>query len=309
MSPTMRRRLPPLNALKAFEATARLGSFKAAADELLVSSGAVSRHIVNLESYLGLGLFWRRHSEIGLTAAGEAYAEQVRRAMTLIEHETRRMVQIANPRQLRVRAGPTFAHCWLAPRLASFCNANPKIDLLLTTNVGEVDSTEDHYDLAIHMMQNPMLGGGGELLFASEIIAVCHPDHLSQQKAIKHPRDLAQCTLLHSLNRMTYWRQWFQSAGVNEGSFETGPKFKSSVLAYEAAKGKLGFVCAEPCFVQDALDSGQLVAPFDLRVPTHDGFYLSIDPIKAGMDTVRVFRDWILEETEMARAVQVASSG
>jgi LysR family glycine cleavage system transcriptional activator len=301
MSTTMRLRLPPLNALKAFEATARLGSFKAAADELLVSPGAVSRHIVNLESYLGLALFWRRHNENGLTATGEAYAEQVLRAMTLIEHESRRMMQIANPKQLHIRAGPTFAHCWLAPRLSRFCAANDRVDLLLTTNIGEIDSTDDHYDIAIHMMRDPSLIGEHELLFESEIIPVCHQDYLKQCGGVENPQDLAKCTLLHSVNRMTYWRQWFQGIGLSEGSFETGPKFSSSVLAYKAAKGNSGFACAEPCFVQDALDSGELVAPFDLRAQPHDGFYLTIDPIKADRDAVRAFRDWILEETEVVR--------
>ena len=86
--------------------------------------------------------------------------------MTLIEHETQRMVQIANPKKLRVRTGPTFAHCWLAPRLAEFCSESPQIDLLVTTNVGEVDSSEDHFDVAIHMMHDP-LTGDSELLFSS----------------------------------------------------------------------------------------------------------------------------------------------
>ena len=82
---------------------------------------------------------------------------------------------------------------------------------------------------------------------------------------------------------MTYWRQWFRAAGLNDGPFEVGPKFKSSILAYEAAKGDLGFVCAEPSFITSAVANGELVAPFDLRVPTHDGFYLSIDPLKANI--------------------------
>ena len=253
----MRRRLPPLNALKAFEATARLGSFKAAADELLVSSGAVSRHIVNLEWYLGLDLFWRRHSEIGLTAAGESTQSRFFERYAH-EHETQRMVQIANPKKLRVRTGPTFAHCWLAPRLAEFCSENPQIDLLVTTNVGEVISSEDHFDVAIHMMHDPLTGDSESC--ESEIMAVCHPRRLRSNAPLRQPQDIARHTLLHSLNRMTYWRQWFRAAGLNDGPFEVGPKFKSSILAYEAAKGDLGFVCAEPSFIASAVANGELAS-------------------------------------------------
>ena len=251
---------------------------------------------------MGLNVFWRRHSEIGLTPAGQAYAEQVLRALTLIEHETRRMVQIANPKQLRIRTGPTFAHCWLAPRLAQFCAENPQTDLLVTTNVGEIDLSEDHFDVAIYMLRNPRPDGSQELLFEFSIImAVCHPS-----RPLRQPKDLAKQVLLHSLNRMTYWSQWFQAAGIKNDNCQAGPKFKSSVLAYEAAKGDLGIVCAEVEFIRADIEAGRLRAPFDIQVATHDGFYLSVEPYKADIGSIRAFRDWLLRETSHIRTHQDA---
>src|SRR5262249_23668076 len=116
----VRRKLPPLNALKAFEAAAPLGSFTMAADELSISPSAVSPPIANLEAYLPVPLFWRQHSDVGLTHQGEVFAARVSAGLGMIEDESRRITQLANSRQLHIHSVPTFAIRWLIPRLKRF---------------------------------------------------------------------------------------------------------------------------------------------------------------------------------------------
>jgi LysR family glycine cleavage system transcriptional activator len=212
----MTRRLPPLNALRAFEAAARCGNFTRAAQELFVTQGAVSRHIATLEDWLGVQLFERGRHGIRLTPAGERYFASMRVALDQIEHGTRQLQQ-QSPDEwlLRIKLPPTFAIRWLIPRLARFHALHPRIDVQITTSHKPTDFERDEIDVSIHSEASPPVGPGYRLLFRETLLPVCAPALLRARSAARRqPSDLAHQALLSSLNRPHDWQTWLAAAGA-----------------------------------------------------------------------------------------------
>jgi LysR family transcriptional regulator, glycine cleavage system transcriptional activator len=296
MTTSYRRKLPPLNALKAFEAAARLGSFTLAAEELSVSASAISRHIANLENYLQVQLFWRRHNEVGLTTAGYGFAPRIGSAMGIIEDESRRISQTeGHARQLHVHAVPTFSMCWLLPRLKRFQDLDPKTDFLLTT-MYEADADESNFGVTLQTGVSFITGGHSRILFESEVMPVCSPEYLEKAPPLRRPEDLIAHRFVHSVNRLTDWRQYLSSVGLSPHLGDVGPKFGNSALAYAAAASGLGVACAERRFVLDDIKRGRLVAPLEERFRTGSFFAMNVDPIKADLPAVKRFSDWLMDE-------------
>ena len=292
----MTRRLPPLNALRAFEATARNGSLTRAAQELSVTQGAVSRHVLQLEAWLGVPLCSRQRRGIETTEAGAALAAVLGTAFDQIEAQTRRMRQQPMANTLRIKLPPTFAIRWLVPRLARFHALNRHIDVQITTSHQTVDFEREDIDVCIHAGDPPPAGLLSRRLFGEVLLPVCSPGIFQKYPPIETPRDLARHVLLCSLHRPDDWPAWLGAAGTPEIDGNNGLKFENSALAYQAAIDELGVVMAQWAFVEDDIRSGRLVAPLPLRVPTLNAYYLAYPRTAGRLPLIEAFSDWIRQQ-------------
>lgn len=292
----MSRRLPPMNSLRAFEAAARHTSLTRAAAELMVSQGAVSRHVMQLEGWLGVELCTRLRRGIELTPEGAAYAAVLATAFDQVEMQTRRLQDRPAANTLRLKLPPTFAIRWLVPRLARFHARNRHVDVQITTSHQTADFDREDIDIAIHWGQLPLLGCTCRRLFGEVLLPVCSPGLFRSTRAPRTPADLAQHVLLCSLHRPDDWPVWAHAAGVDQINGNSGLKFGNSALAYQAAVDELGIVMAQHAFVEDELRSGRLIAPLECRVATKGAYYLTYRASKRVMPLIRVFEAWIMEQ-------------
>src|SRR6266542_2996907 len=221
----MPRRLPPLNALKAFEAAARHESFTRAAEELCVTQGAVSHQVKALEAELGLKLFNRERQRLVITEAGRAYLVVVRDAFDRIGDGTERLLQRQSGGALTVSTSPNFAAKWLVHRLGRFAEAHPEIDLAIRHGDGTT--------AGLHVTR----------LCTEELFPVCSPKLLNGRKALRTPADLGRFTLLHVSDRQG-WRQWLDFAGVNGVDPSRGPVLNQASMAIDAAVDGQGIALA-----------------------------------------------------------------
>jgi LysR family glycine cleavage system transcriptional activator len=293
---TMPRRLPPLNALRAFEAAARHLSFTKASDELCVTQGAVSRHIAGLERELGTPLFLRRHRAVELTVKGSAFFHALRDAFDRIEDAARQAQPPAAGKTLRIKLPPTFAIRWAVPRLARLHALDRTIDVQITTSHAHVDFEREEVDVAIHSGREPPSGVVAKRLFGETLLPVCSPALLTGSRILKSPTDLAGHVLLCSLHRPDDWPTWIAAAGLSGIDGNNGLKFENSSLAYQAAIDRLGVAMAQKVLVAEDLAAGRLVAPFGLEVETDGGYFLSYPRRSTMPETVRLFERWICEE-------------
>ena len=208
------RRLPPLNAIKAFEATARHLSFTKAARELCVTQGAVSRHVAALEDELGAKLFARHHRTIELTPKGEIYFRALRDAFDRIQDATEHVAGASDTPTLRLKLPPTFAIRWIVPRLARLHAIDRSFDVQITTSHSPVDFDREEIDVAIHSGDEPQPGTISTRLFGEVLTPVCSPALLRQGRSLTNPGDLKRHTLLCSLHRPHDWPTWIEAAGV-----------------------------------------------------------------------------------------------
>ncbi|MDD1651401.1 MAG: LysR substrate-binding domain-containing protein [Methylococcaceae bacterium] len=285
-----------MNALKAFDAAARRKGFTAAAQELLVSPGAISRHVSNLEEYFGVPLFERHHNEIELTRAGQFYYARIRSALDVIEDASRQMEEGVNARQVRVSTLPTFATRWLIPRLSRFIERHPQVELQLSTGVAQLDEINfelDAIDIATHFSISEIAADHTDLLFETELHPVCTPE---LAKRITGASDMLEQRLLFTVNGLTHWRQWFEVAGLPAPAKGPRMSFGNSGLALQAAIEGLGVALSESVFVRDDLAAGRLVSPVDQRLRISNKYYMTVNPARAENAGVRAFREWLLEE-------------
>ena len=291
-------RLPPLNAIRAFEAAARHLSITVAAEELYVTPGAVSRQIRSLEESLGVQLLHRGHRQITLTSAGEDYYRAVTKAMDALREATRRLTKRAKRKQLKIRAYTTFAMRWLIPRLSSFHAANPGIEVLLTASLDPVDFRKEDIDGAIRLGDGKWSGVNAFRLVPNILLPVCSPRLLAAGAKVRKPADLQQQTLLHSIARPDDWRYWLEAAGVErEVDTRGGMTYQSSAMAYAAAVEGQGFAIAQHFLVADDLASGRLVAPFRQTVDMGDFTYYLLTPAnRKESASMATFRTWLLEQ-------------
>jgi len=304
----MSRRLPPLNAVRAFEACARSTSFTSAAEELCVSQGAVSRHIACLEEWLDVKLFLRVHRGIELTPQGSTYFRIVKNAFDQIEVGTRQLKQSPDEARLRLTLAPTFALRWLIPRLARFHALHPEIDVQITTSQKPEDFERavvfkrEDVDGCIYSWEEPPSGPGYRRLLDEELLLVCAPGLLEHGAPLRTPQDLSRHVLLCALNRPQDWRNWLAAvpeSGVNGNS---GLKFENAALVYQAAIDEMGVMVALYAFVEDDLRAGRLISPLSIRVPTKRAYFLAYHPGRPKPARLEAFENWVLGE-----AAQVGS--
>lgn len=292
--------LPPLNPLRAFEAAGRLQSIRRAADELLVTPGAVSRQVQRLETFLGVRLFRRDPREIVLTSEGEQYLAAITRHLDGIREETQKLTGRKMVEILRVRAYTTFSMKWLIPRLSSFHELNPTTEVRLTTSNETVDFERENVDGAIRLGDGNWPGVEVDRVMKNELLPLCTPAFQARH-ALKAVDDLGHVPLLHSLVRPDDWRYWLEAAGGQSIDPYAGPKYASSTLAYQATLEGQGVMIAQKALFLDDLRSGRLVAPFDRALDRGDFTYYFLYPRnRLRNPAFRRFRVWLLEQAEIA---------
>lgn len=290
-------RLPPLNAIRAFEVVARRLSITIAAEELHVTPGAVSRQIRTLEDALGIALLVRGHRQIALTRAGEEYYRAVTKSMDVLREATVRLTRRTRRTQLKVRAYTTFAMRWLIPRLSSFHAANSGIEVLLTASLDPVDFRREDIDGAIRLGDGKWSGANAHRLVSNILVPVCSP---TVAKKVRKPADLQRQVLLHSIARPDDWACWLAAAKVDgEVDARSGMTYQSSAMAYAAALEGQGFAIAQRFLVEDDLGSGKLVAPFRKAVDMGDFTYYLVTPAdRTESASMATFRKWLLAQFE-----------
>jgi LysR family transcriptional regulator, glycine cleavage system transcriptional activator len=219
----MPRRLPPLNALKAFEAAARSESFTRAADGLNITQGAISHNVKALEETLGLKLFNRDRQRLTVTVRGRQYSAVVRDALDRIAAGTERLTQPRNANVVTISTSPDFAAKWLVHRLGRFAEAHPDIELRLVATDQHIDFAREEVDLAVRHGDGQWLGLDAVRLCAERLFPVCSPKLLSGRRPITQPADLLRFPLLR-LEDSSTWTAWFEAAGVQD------PKCRGPIL-------------------------------------------------------------------------------
>jgi LysR family glycine cleavage system transcriptional activator len=296
----MARRLPPLNALRAFEAVARHQSISAAADELCVTHSAVSRHVAKLEDHLGAKLFAREHQRLALTARGAAYAAQLTQLFDTIQSITAENFSAATDRTpLHVGVYATYANRVLIPRLSRFQREFPDIPFHIETWAGTPNPRNLDVDVAI------MLGTGdwpnlvAEELCPEELLPVASPKLLGG-RTLTGASELASFTLLHAVPRLNDWEQWFMLMGIHNINAYRGMRFDTSGMAYQAAVNELGVAMAQTTYVQEDIEQGRLVALFDTPLKTERSYYVVCSPGKRADRRIVAFTDWLKREFSAA---------
>jgi LysR family transcriptional regulator, glycine cleavage system transcriptional activator len=295
----MQRHLPPLNSLKAFEAAARLGSLKRAAEELHVTHGAVSRHVQLLEDWLGKLLFRRLNRRVVLTEAGRTYVAEIGAALDRIALATSHHLARGRKRLLRVSATATLTLRWLIPRLLSFQLENPAIEVRLTTSNEAIETLHESFDVIIRRGTDEVAGYSIVWSLPEYRIPVCSPK-LLREIPLDRVENLENHTLLHPTSRPTVWSDWLKAAGVPDLMPRRSLVLEHSYQTFQAALDGLGVATASLALVADDVAAGRLVMPFSGPKLPAEGYSAYVPKAKADDPTVKTFRDWLQRITAAA---------
>ena len=293
----MVRRLPSLNALKAFEAAARHKSFTRASEELCVTSGAVSHQVKALEGELGLQLFKREPRRLVITEAGSAYLITIRDALDRIAEGTEQLLRRQSSGVLTVSVSPNFASKWLVHRLGRFAEQFPDIDLRVSATLHHVDFALEDIDIAIRHRESPEPGLEFTRLYTEKLFPVCSPDRVRGKNALRKPDDLVRHTLLHLDNRQD-WSKWLDLAGVSDAELQRGPVLNQASMVIDAAVDGQGVALARTGLAAHDLINGRLVRPFELALPVAYAYWIVCPAATANLPKIATFRDWIMAEAE-----------
>jgi LysR family glycine cleavage system transcriptional activator len=291
----MLRRLPPLNAIKAFEAAARHESFTRAAEELCVTQGAVSHQVKGLEDELGIKLFKRERQRLLITDAGREYLVVVRDALDRIAVGTARLVERQSAGALTVSTSPDFAAKWLVHRLGRFAESNPKIDLRISATLHHVDFAREDVDVAVRHGDGDWPGLEVVRLCSEQLFAVCSPKFLSGKSRLRNPADLRKVPLLHLDDRKN-WAKWLDEAGVTGVDTLQGPVLNRASMAIDAAVDGQGVALSRTTLAAWDLLNGRLVRPFTTALPLSKSYWIVCPKAVSDLPKITTFRDWLLAE-------------
>lgn len=304
-------RLPSLNALRAFEAAARLGSLTRAAAELHVTPSAVRHQIRALEEEIGRPLLRKNGSGVAPSEAAGGALGHLRRAFDALADANRALRHPARRPVLRVSAVPSLISAWLIPRLEGFQARCPEVMVQIDTNPLQTDFQREGVDLAIRYGLGGYPGMFECQLFSERYFPVCAPHLLEGDDPLREPEDLARHTLLHDAVTPRYnwpaWRDWLEAAGVlDRVDPDSGTHYTMSLFAYQAAMACQGVALGTSVLSMDMLAAGYLVKPFELELPTAYGYHIVCPPDRRERAHVAVFIDWLLETAEEGRVVSGA---
>jgi len=291
----MPRQLPPLNALRAFEAAARSESFTRAAEELFVTQGAVSHQVKLLEATLGIKLFNRERQRLVITDAGREYLNVVRDALDRIAAGTERIVQRQNSGALTVSTSPDFAAKWLVNRLGRFAEAHPGIDLRISATMHHVDFAREDVDVAVRHGAGNWGGLDAVRLCSEELFPVCSPKLMSGRNRITKPADLLKFPLLH-LDDWKAWSRWLDAAGISDFKMPRGPALNRASMLIDAAIDGQGIALARTALAAWDLINGRLARPFALGLRLSNTYWIVCPKATSAKPKITTFRDWLLAE-------------
>jgi LysR family transcriptional regulator, glycine cleavage system transcriptional activator len=293
-------RLPPLPAIRAFEAAARLGGFQSAGEELHVSAGAVAHQIRQLEAWLGVTLFQRLARGVALTPAGRQYAEALKPLLHGLAEVSESIRRLGDERVVTVTSVPSFVSRWLMPRLGSLRERHPDIDMRVLASLHPVDFLREGVDVAIRLGPGPYPGLKADVLMEEHFHAVCSPAFLAKAGPLQEPADLLKQPLLHDeidarIPDEIVWPRWFKAFGITYRG-PSRPSFSHTYLTLEAAASGQGIAVAGEPFIAEDVKSGRLVHALPHRVTGPYRFHLLRLPDAEARPAVKSFCDWMLEE-------------
>jgi len=299
----MARRLPPLNALRAFEAAARHLSFTKAAEELFVTQAAISHQVKALEETLGVNLFRRFNRRLMLSDAGQIYLPALSEALDQIEIATRRLRAAEETGPLKVTVANSFAAKWLLPRMPTFRERHPQIDVMVSASDKLIDFSRDDFDMGVRFGFGHYPGLRTDLMFEDEVFPVCSPKLLEGDHPLRTPADLRHHTLLHDdigpFRELPDWPFWLKTAGVGNDSgidVERGPMFSHSSLVIQAAVEGQGVALARASLVGLDMEAGRLVRPFGPNLKSKYACYVVAPENTADRPKIKAFREWLFDE-------------
>jgi LysR family glycine cleavage system transcriptional activator len=289
--------LPPLHALRAFEAAGRRLSFKLAARELHVTPGAVSQQIRILETTLGITLFRRLTRSVELTREGQLLLPVVSAAFERIADTTRQLARRSESGVLTVSVIPSLAARWLVPRLGRFRERHPEIDVRISPSTHLVDFAREDVDLGIRRGLGRYPGLSSSRLMTEEFFPVCAPAIVRGRLALRSPSGLKDQVLLHD-ESFQDWQTWLEYHHVRGVDAKRGPIFDDASMALEAAIEGQGVALTRTALALDALARRRLVKPFDLPMPARFAYYIVCPTGTETRPKVKAFRDWLMEQTD-----------
>jgi len=290
----MARRLPPLSALRPFEAAARLESFSQAAAELHLTHGAVSHQVRALEEHLGTPLFARHGKRVTLTAAGRTFAERVRASLDELSAAAEAL-RARREDRLTLSVLPSFASRWLMPRLIRFMERHPQLEVNVVASSNLVNFAAEEVDIAIRFGRGPWPPLACEMFLEDEYFPVASPK-MNRGKLPKAPADLLRPDLRIIREDRDYWPYWFKAAGVRFEDRVRGPLFNDSTYSLQAAARGEGIALARRSIVEEDLERGVLKRLFTLSVPSVERYWFVAPKESFEAPNVRAFREWVKEE-------------
>lgn len=288
----MIRFLPSTSMLQAFDAAARTGSFTAAAREMNITQGAVSKQIITLERQLGIKLFERRGNVIVLTAAGDSYAREIHAALELILSASLRIMANPGGGNLHLAVLPSFGTRWLMPRLPQFLKEHPGVTVNILSRLAPFDFRDTGIHAAIHFGTPDWPGADCTYLMGEEVVPVCSPEFLAR-RGIRTPEDLAGAELLHIATRPDAWPAWFRAQGLDVTECG-GMIFEQLLTAAQAALVGMGAVLLPRFLIQRELEQGELVVAFDRPYHSDRSYYLVVPHGRASHPPTAALRAWLL---------------
>jgi len=306
----MARSLPPLNALRAFEAAARHLSFRRAAEELHVTPAAISHQIKALESHLGVPLFHRLNKGLALTDPAVAGLSSLQRGFDKLAEAAELIRDNAGPPDLAVEAAPSFATKWLVPRLPRFAAKCPDIELRIAASLDLVDGSsaaadaranfrDGEMDVAIRFGHGRYPGCRVDRLFEVAVVPLCSPALLRGEHALSCPENLVHHTLLHDdtpYEDHPDWAAWLRAAGVSGVSTKRGLHFNQVSMALQSAIDGQGIVLSLDALAVDDIEAGRLTVPFSFQLPLSSAYYVVCLHESAEIPRIKAFREWLLAE-------------
>ena len=287
-----RRLLPSTSMLMALDAAARAGSFTAAARELNLTQGAISRQVSALEDQLDVILFERAGKTILLTEAGKIYAREIGVALQTIRNAS--LNAMTNPLSgiLNLAILPTFGTRWLMPRFPSFLKEHPNITVNFVTKLTTFDFHEENLQAAIHYGQPDWPDAISTFLMGEEVLPVCSPGFL-EKNPLSHPGDLARLPLLQLTTRPDAWDNWFRSNKIDPPQ-EQGMAFEQFSIIAQAAVAGLGVALLPKFLIRSEMDRKELVVILNMPTKSEDGYYLVTPADKSEHAPVTALREWLL---------------
>ena len=304
-------RLPSLNALRAFEAAARLLSFQKAAEELFVTPSALSYQIKQLEEQLQMPLFVRLSRAVALTEAGRRLYPGIHEGFERMQGAVRTLGRTGQDKVLVVSSGPAFAAKWLAPRVYKFVDQHPDVELRIAAGLKLTDFNVDEVDVALRFGGGNYPGLFVEPLFEEAVLPLASPEYVERFGGSLDDTNLKRVTLLHDdstsfMQKRSNWKRWLDDRGIDDVDAEKGPRFNHADHGLDAAVDGAGIVLGRLTLAMRDIRLRRLVAPFEHYLKARAGFCFVAPTGSMKLPRVGIFHQWLREEVE-TEAAEIAA--